>query len=491
MFCSKCGQKCLDDAAFCRKCGTPMANGNALQQPVADPVPAESSPPPAKKKSKKLLIGIAGVIGLIIIIAVIGAIMDDNDAPTVSQSGQQQQRLHNNPYVRAVQSGYFLDYTDTTIGEAFNNFFGNPSWEHTDLAGMPMVEFEGIAELDGEEVTVHIQFMFEDDVTDDGDVEFYLSAFLIDNTPILDHYYESLVAAIFGVSQEEAKAAEEIDTSDWVSVADENGEFTLSIPASWNYGHEEWGGISIFGEDNGVELLFEAHTMNLDPFEYEGSKDESLSWDHFLFNDGHSGYVMIFPHFTTWSNNTMPRHIHLTLHHGGDMSVFTDNEILISRIARSLTSALPNETAQESAASANQSSGGATVNEVLYNGIPVLSFLDSSIYALRDLSNVFGNPTGSVVEDIMQTYFNEVANWGEFLGYREIFIWDLSALTVNGVSLDKDRNELINILGTPIYDGIHEDAGGNETWRLQYKDMTFIFTSPANKAHGFALKAKV
>ena len=132
-----------------------------------------------------------------------------------------------------------------------------------------------------------------------------------------------------------------IDTSDWVIVTDVNGEFALNIPASWDYRHEEWGGISIFGEYNGTEFLLEAHTMNLDPFEYEGSKAESLSWDYFLFDDGHLGYVLIWPDFITWSNNSMPRHMHLTLHHSGDMSVFTDNEDFVLRIARSMTSASP------------------------------------------------------------------------------------------------------------------------------------------------------
>jgi hypothetical protein len=142
-------------------------------------------------------------------------------------------------------------------------------------------------------------------------------------------------------------------------------------------------------------------------------------------------------------------------------------------------------------ATTNQSSGNATANEVLYNGIPVLSFLDNSTYPLRDLSNVFGSPTNSVVDTVMQSYFNEAAIWGEFLGYREIGIFDLSALTVNGVSLDKDRDGLVNIFGIPIFDGIEEDIWGDQVWRLKYQDMTFTFRSPVNKAHSFMIRAKI
>ena len=34
MFCHKCGNKNLEGATFCQKCGTPMANGNSTQQGV-------------------------------------------------------------------------------------------------------------------------------------------------------------------------------------------------------------------------------------------------------------------------------------------------------------------------------------------------------------------------------------------------------------------------------------------------------------------------
>ena len=135
---------------------------------------------------------------------------------------------------------------------------------------------------------------------------------------------------------------------EWITITNPQGEFTLSIPASWSYDHDAnnvW--INIIGEVGGVELLFEADTMNLDPLEFEGSKEESVSWDHFQFDDGHLGYVIISPTTIWWSNNVMPRHMHLTLNHGGDMSIFTDNEDLILRIARSLTSALPNEITDE------------------------------------------------------------------------------------------------------------------------------------------------
>ena len=144
---------------------------------------------------------------------------------------------------------------------------------------------------------------------------------------------------------EPTAAAEE-----WMTITNPLGEFTLSIPASWSYYHEannSW--IDIDGEANGVELLFDADTMNLDPLEFEYAKEESMSWDYFEFDDGHLGYVFMWPDAIWWSNNVMPRHMHLTLYHGGDMSIFTDNEELILRVARSLTSALPSETADTQA----------------------------------------------------------------------------------------------------------------------------------------------
>lgn len=70
MFCSKCGQKNVDGAAFCENCG------NNLQDTGANPQMNQSVPPqgqyvnyaqPAKKANKKLIIGL--IIGGAVLVA--------------------------------------------------------------------------------------------------------------------------------------------------------------------------------------------------------------------------------------------------------------------------------------------------------------------------------------------------------------------------------------------------------------------------------------
>ena len=133
----------------------------------------------------------------------------------------------------------------------------------------------------------------------------------------------------------------------------------------------------------------------------------------------------------------------------------------------------------------------AATNEVLFNGIPVLSFLDSSIWELSDLSNVFGSPNISDAASVSRTFSNEVATWMEFINDRIITIWDLNALTVNGVSLPLYREELISILGTPTFDGQVEDVWGNPMWRLEYGAIRFNFLSPAHRARNIQIIGRI
>lgn len=68
----------------------------------------------------------------------------------------------NNSVVNIVQQGHFSEYQNKTIGQAFNNFFGSPSWRYF-LAqdGRDIVEFNGKATLEGSLVNVKIQFSVE------------------------------------------------------------------------------------------------------------------------------------------------------------------------------------------------------------------------------------------------------------------------------------------------------------------------------------------
>ena len=67
-----------------------------------------------------------------------------------------------NPTVNMVKSGHFSQYPDKTIGKAFDNFFGSPSWKNFSADdGRNVVEFAGKATIDGQSVSVKIQFVVD------------------------------------------------------------------------------------------------------------------------------------------------------------------------------------------------------------------------------------------------------------------------------------------------------------------------------------------
>ncbi len=67
MFCSKCGTEIPDDSQFCRKCGTALTTATATTAYGAAPAPA-----PRKPKTIRL----AFVLGLLLVLAVCGWIID-------------------------------------------------------------------------------------------------------------------------------------------------------------------------------------------------------------------------------------------------------------------------------------------------------------------------------------------------------------------------------------------------------------------------------
>jgi hypothetical protein len=132
-------------------------------------------------------------------------------------------------------------------------------------------------------------------------------------------------------------------------------------------------------------------------------------------------------------------------------------------------------------------------NEVLFNGTPVLSLLDNRRFSLSELSEIFGTARHAVNDDIMQAFHTDDVAWTEFLGRRNIFVYDVGALTVNGVSLHMYRQELINLLGTPIFEGWRttDNVHSADRWTMQYEDMTFFFVTQASRPFGVSFSARI
>ena len=57
-----------------------------------------------------------------------------------------------------VKNGNFLNYKQTTVGKAFDNFFGRPKWEHVKNGDDNIVKFTGKTTYDNKNVTVTLEF---------------------------------------------------------------------------------------------------------------------------------------------------------------------------------------------------------------------------------------------------------------------------------------------------------------------------------------------
>lgn len=66
---------------------------------------------------------------------------------------------------RTIQSGTLDGYEDKTVEEAFDTFFSDPSWKHTEgeNGAVQAVLFTGVCQLDDEEETAVVSFEFDKD----------------------------------------------------------------------------------------------------------------------------------------------------------------------------------------------------------------------------------------------------------------------------------------------------------------------------------------
>jgi hypothetical protein len=125
-----------------------------------------------------------------------------------------------------------------------------------------------------------------------------------------------------------------LSKSDWTSVRGE-----IKIPPAWTYDilteddTMEW--INISGE--GANSRIDMQVGYIIAGDLESTFESSLSHQEFLFDDGRIGYMFEFPnsiawvHADSWWNG-------IGLYHGGDRSVFTDNEAIITAVAATLAS---------------------------------------------------------------------------------------------------------------------------------------------------------
>ena len=131
-----------------------------------------------------------------------------------------------------------------------------------------------------------------------------------------------------------------IATTNWIDLG------IISIPSTLTYDEPDiHGGILINGDIltpnidiwGGTWLFASPYTgfsASVDEL-IESEKAGSLNSNRFLFDDGHMGFMFEFDESISWrrEDNMMG----LSLRHGGDISIFANNEDLILSIARTLT----------------------------------------------------------------------------------------------------------------------------------------------------------
>lgn len=133
MYCSNCGTKIPDGALFCPNCGQKVkdavqpAAGSEKATAAAQPAPAAAAAP-AKEKTHfsvgKVFKGIGTVIAILIVILAVMMYLEERP-------------------INVVKSGTLDAFPDKTVGDAFEGYFENTSWDTYEEDGDQYVEFVG------------------------------------------------------------------------------------------------------------------------------------------------------------------------------------------------------------------------------------------------------------------------------------------------------------------------------------------------------------
>ena len=159
MYCQYCGNIIKEDAKFCGSCGKEIikfeqeakfSNDNGLpenqkkEEQEIPKIPVEYEKKEVKKKGKKIVI--IGVLIVLVLFVIIFKLMG------------------NNRYVEFVKNGCPRSYPNTSYGEAFVEFFSNPTWKYfKSNNGDDVVEFKGECLYQEVDVTATIQFVLDYD----------------------------------------------------------------------------------------------------------------------------------------------------------------------------------------------------------------------------------------------------------------------------------------------------------------------------------------
>ena len=158
---------------------------------------------------------------------------------------------------------------------------------------------------------------------------------LADATTIPD-YIEQIDAAHIETSTNVEPQSPTIGEVEWMTITNTGAEFTFTIPSSWSYSYGEWDSIRVSGEGVGGTISMVAGPIPADAI--VGQIEDSTSRQEILFVNSHSGFMLEFDDRDSilWVDKNSE--LMASLYHGGNRSIFIDNEDTILQIVRSLTS---------------------------------------------------------------------------------------------------------------------------------------------------------
>jgi hypothetical protein len=125
------------------------------------------------------------------------------------------------PRVDFVKNGTLDNYPDITIGDAFEQFFGNPHWEFFEAdTGETVIDFTGDCVYQEVDVEANLQFILNDDDT------FEVGALSFNDVPQTELITNALLAKAF----EQEVISEEVSEEDTSFVSDIGTSFDMATP---------------------------------------------------------------------------------------------------------------------------------------------------------------------------------------------------------------------------------------------------------------------
>lgn len=336
-------------------------------------------------------------------------------------------------YIEIVKNGYNENYPDVTYETAFSAFFDTPRWSYFKSDDeLDVVEFTGDCTYRDTSVKARIQF------TVDKDNGIFEAVYLAFNEVPQDMFtMVALFTEVFEVDETRSEYVNnqpnsEMDTAptnsnEILSSNTENNSGTSSVKDNLRIGLGEWRNSLFVDDETGDEwkyvLVFDS--------DYECHLQQ---WDPTFWESYHYEYVV--------SGNEIS--FTQTLNDGITETetyiiTFTDYDMTLTPISSTNSEYFLEATYQYDQ----------YLSELLYNDLPVSTFFD---YTIDDIMEAWGEP-------IDEGYYNG----GEYYGYEGgiAFIPDYNTGAINyiighpsifeidGVALDKNRAELIDLFGNP------------------------------------------